>query len=297
MDAQVVDPVTGEDGVGEGDTPHLVLDGFSGPLELLLSLARTQQIDLAHLSVADLVDQLTAALQQAGASLGEKGNWLVMACWLLLLLRSRLLLPANAPAQHEAEAAADQLRAQLIELQAARALGSWLDRRPQLGHDVFARGKPELLGTSVGVQHQIDVIEFLWASMGLFSEGAEEPCASSVYRPRWADLYALGDARDRILRLLAEAPEGAPLGWFLPDAPAEGAIALPDALRRRAGWTSTFLASLELAKQGDVALAQEGLFAQIYVQRASVRLAGVEISRVDRELVADLSGSSVSVPT
>ena len=81
MDARAEDPRSGEDGAGEGATPSIVLDGFSGPLELLLSLARTQQIDLAHLSVADLVDQLATALQQAGPSLGEKGNWLVMACW------------------------------------------------------------------------------------------------------------------------------------------------------------------------------------------------------------------------
>jgi len=264
MDAHVAGAGSGEDGVGEGGTPHLVLDGFSGPLELLLSLAREQQIDLAHLSVADLVDQLAAALQEAGPSLGEKGNWLVMACW-LLLLRSRLLLASDATAQQEAEETPDELRARLLDLQAAQALSAWLERRHQLGHDVFARGQPELLGTSVSQQHQVDVIEFLWASMALFADGADETDAVSVYRPRWADLYTVGDARDRILRLLAEAPDGAALSRFLPDVPDEGTIAIPAALRRRAGWTSTFLASLELAKQGDVALAQEGLFAPILV--------------------------------
>jgi hypothetical protein len=86
-----------------------------------------------------------------------------------------------------------------------------------------------------------------------------------IYRPRWADLYTVRNARDRILRLLAQAPDGAALSRFLPDVPDEGTIAIPAALRRRAGWTSTFLASLELAKQGDVALAQEGLFAPILV--------------------------------
>jgi segregation and condensation protein A len=84
MDARSAEAELGADGAGEWATPHLVLDGFSGPLELLLSLAREQRIDLAHLSVADLVDQLAAALRGAGPSLGEKGNWLVMACWLLL---------------------------------------------------------------------------------------------------------------------------------------------------------------------------------------------------------------------
>ena len=81
MDAHSAEAAPGEDGAGEGATPHLVLDGFSGPLALLLSLAREKQIDLAHLSVADLVDQLAVALQQARTSLGEKGSWVVMACW------------------------------------------------------------------------------------------------------------------------------------------------------------------------------------------------------------------------
>ena len=230
MDARSAEAEPGEDGAGEGATPHLVLDGFSGPLELLLSLAREQRIDLAHLSVADLVEQLAAALQEAGPSLGEKGNWVVMACW-LLLLRSRLLLAGDAPAQQEAEETTDELRSRLLDLQAAQALASWLERRRQLGRDVFARGQPELLGTSVSQQHQVDVIEFLWASMALFTDSTEE----------------------------AETPA---------------------ALRRRAGWTSTFLASLELAKQGDVALDQEGLFGPIHVQRASIRFASAEISRV-----------------
>ena len=205
-------------------------------------------------------------MQEAGPSLGEKGDWLVMACW-LLLLRSRLLLAADVPAQQEAEETTDELRARLLDLRAAQALASWLERRHQLGRDVFARGQPELLGASVGLQHQVDVVEFLWASMALFEDGADDGETTAVYRPRWADLYTVGDARDRILRLLAQAPDGAALSRFLPDVPDKGTIAIRAALRRRAGWTSTFLASLELAKQGNVALAQEGLFMPIHVSR------------------------------
>ena len=271
MDAHVAERASGQDGGGEGDTPYLELDGFSGPLALLLSLARAQQIDLARLPVAKLVNQLVNALQAAGPSLGERANWLVMACW-LMLLRSRLLLPADAPGQQEAEEAADQLRGHLLALQAGRALASWLDRRPLLGRDVFARGQPELLGSFAGVQHQVDVIEFLWAAMGLFDDGTDETDAVSVYRPRWAELYTVGDARARILQLLAETPEGGPLGWFLPGPPGEGSITIPAELRRRSAWTSTFTASLELAKQGDVALAQDAVFAPIHMGRCLRRL-------------------------
>jgi segregation and condensation protein A len=265
MDARIANAVSGLSGAGEGDTPYLELAGFSGPLDLLLTLARTRQIDLAGLPLRELVDQLATALQQTGPSLGERGAWLVMACW-LLLLRSRLLLPADVTAQQrEAEDAAAELRGRLLDLQRAQALARWLDRRPQLGQDVFARGQPEPLGTFLGAQHQVDVIEFLWAAMGLFGDGDEEPGARSVYRPRWADLYKLGDACDRILRLLASAPDGAPLGRLLLDVPAEGAIVIPAELRRRGAWTSTFLASLHLTKEGEVVIVQEGAFAPIHV--------------------------------
>src|SRR3954452_7924682 len=84
----------------EGGTPLLTLDGFSGPLERLLTLARAQQVDLGGLSLRDLVDQLNAALQQAtpAMKLSQKADWVVMAAW-LMLLRSRLLLPADTPIQ------------------------------------------------------------------------------------------------------------------------------------------------------------------------------------------------------
>jgi segregation and condensation protein A len=285
MDARIVAPEPGFGEDGEGDTPHLELDGFSGPLDLLLALSRTRQIDLAGLPLKGLVDQLATALQQTGPSLGERGAWLVMACW-LLLLRSRLLLPADATTQQqEAEGAAAELRGRLLDLQGVQALARWLDRCPQLGQDVFVRGQPEQLGTFLGAQHQVDVVEFLWAAMGLFAEGDEEPGARPVYRPRWADLYTLDDARDRILRLLAAAPEGAPLGRLLPNVPAEGTIMISAELRRRAAWTSTFLASLELARQGDIALSQDGVFGPIRVQRTRARIADDEISKVGTELV------------
>jgi len=265
MDARSAETEPGEGGAGEGGTPHLVLDGFSGPLALLLSLAREQRIDLAHVSVADLVDQLARVLQEAGPSLGEKGNWLVMACW-LLLLRSRLLLAADAPAQQEAEEAPDELRARLLDLQAAQALSAWLEGRRQLGRDVFARGQPELLGTSVGLQHQVDVIEFLWASMALFVDGADDVETAAVYRPPQLDLWTALDARARILQLLAEAPDDAPLDWFLPYFPppqAEIKTPAPLPLRRRGAVASTLIAGLELARDGMVALYQPTAFATI----------------------------------
>ena len=139
-----------EPGAGEGGSPFLTLDGFAGPLDHLLTLARAQKIELEEISLTALVDQLVAALRQAPANmpLGQKGNWVVMAAW-LVQLRARLLLPADSPAQQEAAAEADQFRGRLVALEDMQALAGWLERRPQLGHDVFARGRPEVFGVSV----------------------------------------------------------------------------------------------------------------------------------------------------
>jgi len=102
----------------EGHAPRLELDGFSGPLDLLLSLARAQRIDLLRLSLRGLVEQLAPALQQA-ATLAERGDWLVMAAW-LVLLRSRLLLPQATPAREAAQRQAARLRGRLLGLGACR---------------------------------------------------------------------------------------------------------------------------------------------------------------------------------
>jgi len=234
-------------------------------LEHLLALARAQQIDLTQISLAMLLDQLAAALQHAGRGtpLGQQGDWVVMAAW-LLLLRSQLLLPADTPAQLAASVEADRLRMRLGALRDAQALADWLGRRPQLGQEVFARGQPELLGTAFESAHQVDVIEFLWASLALFDDDPA-PDTASVYRPLLTDRHAVAAARERILLLLAAAPDGAPLDRLLPAPPETAETAPRRALRRRAAWASTLIAGLELAKQGDVVLQQEGDFQTIQV--------------------------------
>ncbi len=244
--------------------PILALDGFAGPLDRLLALARAHRVDLARLSLPRLVDQLVAALGGA-APFERKGDWLVMASW-LLQLRSDLLVPADPARQRAAEAGAARLQGQLLALREVQALAAWLRGRPQLGHEVFARGRPEPLGLLAETRHQVDVIEFLWASLALFDDGAGAGTASR-YQPRRWDLHPVPEARDRILRLLAEAGEGRTLGALLPAALMEG-LAPETALRRCSGWTSSFVASLELAKQGRVTLEQDEDFSAIQVSQA-----------------------------
>jgi chromatin segregation and condensation protein Rec8/ScpA/Scc1 (kleisin family) len=177
-------------------------------LDHLLTLARAQKVDLSEISLAALVDQLAAALRQAPAAtpLGQKGGWVVMAAW-LVQLRARLLLPADTPAQQHAAAEADQLRERLVALQEMQALAAWLEQRPQLGRDMFARGQPEVFGVSIETAHAPDVIEFLWASMALFDD-TPAPDTATVYRPIHLDLHPVAEARARILRLLNDRATG-----------------------------------------------------------------------------------------
>ena len=280
MDA---DSTWDEPAAGQGGTPALTLDGFAGPLDHLLALARAQKIDLAALSLVTLLDQLTTALQRAPASvpLGQKGDWVVMAAW-LVQLRARLLLPADPAAQHDAAAEADQLRDRLVGLEETQALASWLERRPQLGHDVFVRGhppsraqSPAVFGVSADAAQAIDVIEFLWASLALFDDDAGEPDTISVYRPALrSELHTVADARERILRQLAEMPEGGPLEQFLPQPHEAAGDRRRRALRQRSAWSSTFVASLELARQGEAALQQEKGFTAINVSSPTGRTNG-----------------------
>ena len=288
VDAAAEAFVAGPDRAGEGrsaDTPHLAIAGFDGPLAQLLTLARAQQIDLARIPLGELVDQLIAAMHAARETpLGQKGDWVVMAAW-LVLLRSRLLLPPGSEPQQDAEQAAGQLRGRLLDLAAAQALASWLDARPQLGFDVFPRGRPEVLGTCLEPAHQADVVEFLWASMALFDDGARDADTGVVYRPPWHDLHRPLEARQRILAMLASLPDGATLDRFLPAAETEEPISAHGALRRRSAWASTLLAGLELAREGDIALIQEGAFAPIHLRQADAE-AMATLERTDAAALA-----------
>jgi segregation and condensation protein A len=263
--------VAGQEEPGEGQpgtSPILTLDGYTGPLDRLLTLARAQQIDLSDLPLTALLDQLAAALRQAPAvtSLAQKADWVVMAAW-LVQLRARLLLPADAAAQQEAASEAGRLREQLMALREIKALAFWLESRPQLGHDVFARGQPEVFGVSVDPAHGVDVVAFLWASLALFDVDGP-PDTATVYRLPQLELHTVAEAHDRILQRLAKMPGGGPLVRFLPD-PDEGAQSdTRRALRRRSAWSSTLIASLELARQGEVVLGQEASFGDIEVASA-----------------------------
>lgn len=257
--------------------PVLHLDGFDGPMDLLLDLAERQRIDLGRLSIVGLVDQFLAAVDalRDRVALERRADWLVMATR-LVLLRSRLLCPESPEAAQAAERdAAAELR-RLDDLVAMRAAARWLGTRPILGEVVFARGVPEPTGLQLGTDHTVDVIGFLWACLDLFDDDDPGPETALQYRPVWEELHSVVEARERILRILHEAGDGSgeplTLRDCLPEAAtetdAEG-TPLQGPLLRASTWATTFSASLELTKQGEVAMEQEGAFDLVHLRKVA----------------------------
>jgi segregation and condensation protein A len=267
----------GTPATGSPAIPMLHLEGFDGPMDLLLDLAERQRIDWGRMSILALAEQFVASLEQLAdcVPIERRADWLVMATR-LVLLRSRLLFPKSSVAAEAAQRdAATELR-RIDDLAEVREAAAWLSDRPVLGQDVFARGAPDRLGVYLEAEDEADVVAFLWASLSLFEDDAEQLDTVARYRPKWADLYSVAEARDRILQILGEGGDGETLGHFLPElhgaADAGGPSKNP--LRCYSAWASTFSASLELAKQGDAALAQEEAFQPIYLGRCTAPLVG-----------------------
>ena len=233
------------------ETLLLNLDGFEGPLDLLLDLARAQKVDLARISILALVEQYLAIIEGARRiRLELAADWLVMAAW-LAWLKSRLLLPQTDPEAEEAEQSADQLAARLAELAAMRAGAAWLSARPRLGIDVFRRAAPESLTATDRSGLLADLPGLLRGYVDALRRGA----ARVTYQPRQLSFWTVQDAIGRLSATLGTMPAWTTLENFLP-----GQLSGQE---RAAAVASTLIASLELAKGGAVRLRQDGPFAPI----------------------------------
>jgi len=249
--------------------PVLSVEGFAGPLDWLLEMARAKKFDLAKLSIAALIEAFATAMQAglAGretARIGHWAVWTVMAATLTELW-SRLLLPANSPEAKAAQAEAEALRQQLLNRARMRGAADWLERRPQLGRDVFARGRPELVLGGGGAG---DLTELLRACLVALSV---PEAVAETYRPRPPQLWRVPDALARMDRLLGELPDGSPLAAFLP---AIGGGGPGRTLRYRAAVASTLIAGLERARDGALALDQAAAWKPILVRRVDRREIG-----------------------
>ena len=228
--------------------PVLHLEGFDGPMDLLLDLAERQRIDLGRISIVALAEQFVAALTDPGnrVPLDRRADWVVLAAR-LVQLRARLLFPADPAEQADAQAEAAAELHRLEAMRFVRAAGHWLATRPQLGWDVFAPPPPARDPRSAGV------VALMEACLAMLRGHVDTPeQAPSVYRPPWRDPWSVTEARARIRAKLHGQPEGEELTGYVPALPQAAAGATT-----RAAIASTLLASLELAKEGEVSLAQE----------------------------------------
>ena len=241
------------------ESDHLVLrlEGFEGPLDLLLELARAQKVDLAKISILALVEQYLAVIESARRiRLEIAADWLVMAAW-LAWLKSRLLLPEGVDGE-EGEQAADVLAARLRDLSAIRAAAVWLSGRPQLGQDVWARGAPEDHTEIDRSRLALDLGPLVRAYLTTMRRRS----ATRRYRPRPVTLWSVKEALQRLGSLLGSLPDWASLDQFLPET-------LGGPLERRAALASTLVAGLEMARSGVARLRQEHAFGPILVRRGA----------------------------
>jgi segregation and condensation protein A len=232
------------------DALTLTLDGWEGPLDLLLTLARAQKVDLHAISILALVEQYLAYLEQAKSlKLEIAADYLVMAAW-LAYLKSCLLLPRDEAADPSPEELALRLQLRLQRLDAMRDAGARLMGGDRIGRDVFARGWPEGLRLVRRSAWQATAFD-LYAAYGRVK--ARTQPAMHVVHDR--AVMTLEDAIARVAALIGEAIDWTTLEAFLPvtDNPAF----------RRSALASSFVAALELARQGRVELAQDGAFDEL----------------------------------
>ena len=232
------------------------LDGYEGPLHVLLALARTQKVDLRRISVLALAEQYLAFVEQARTLRIElAADYLVMAAW-LAFMKSRLLLPPDPEAEGpSAEDMAAHLAFQLERLQAMRQAAAQLLARDRLGADRFCRGDPDPTLRVRRVEWQAGLIDLMRAYARLKTRDEFRPFALDR-----RDIYTMEQALDRMRGLIGYAGDWADLTSYLPEGWGL------DPKRRRSATAATFAASLELAKQGQIEIRQRETFAPITIR-------------------------------
>jgi segregation and condensation protein A len=241
----------------------LALDGFEGPLDLLLALARLQKVDLIKLSMTALADQYLAFIEAAAElRLELAADYLVMAAW-LAYLKSRLLLPRQS--QDDVEPSGDELAQRLafrlMRLEAMRSAAAQLLERFQLGRDVYARGMPEGVRTVRDTTHTAQIYDLLKA----YADQRKRTAVHRVHVVKARTVWSIKDARSRLEALVGENAGC----WVQLDLFLQRYLPTPEA--SRTVLASSFGATLEMAREGLVEIRQEAPFAPLYVRQADGR--------------------------
>ncbi|WP_298261633.1 ScpA family protein [uncultured Litoreibacter sp.] len=233
------------------------VDGFEGPLDLLLTLSRTQKVDLRKVSILQLAEQYLIFIERAKElRLELAADYLVMAAW-LAFLKSRLLLPPDPTEEGPSgEELAAHLAFQLERLSAMREASAKLMARDQLGRDFFARGLPEDVTRVRKVTYTATLLDLM--------QGYARIKTKDEFRPFVMDrekVYTMEQALDRMRSLIGFAGDWSDLTTWLP----EGWEM--DPVKRRSATAATFAASLEMVKQGQIELRQGDVFAPIQIRK------------------------------
>jgi segregation and condensation protein A len=253
---ELPDPRFGKmDDVSEEERLIVDIDGFEGPLDVLLTLSRTQKVDLKQISILDLVKQYLEFVQQARElRLELAADYLVMAAW-LAYLKSRLLLPEE---ENEDELSAEELAArltyQLQRLGAIRDRAAELMSRNQMGRDMFARGAPEPVIVTRHHTYELSLYDLLKA----YSEQKTRGAAADIRIHKRA-VYTLDKAIERLSEMLGLAIDWTDLEQFMPSD-------IDDPQIIRSAKASMFTASLELAKNGKADIIQKQLFGPLFIR-------------------------------
>jgi segregation and condensation protein A len=241
-----------------GDEPSLMVDveGFEGPLDLLLTLARQQKVDLAKISILALADQYLAFIEEARKMRLElAADYLVMAAW-LAYLKSRLLLPEQHPAEGlSAEEMANALALRLRRLEAIRKFAEQLMNRPQLDRDVFERGQPEPIAEIKHPQWSATLYDLLSAYAS-----RRQIRSRSVVRVPKRTVWSLAEAREALERLVGQSMDWSPLDQYL-------IVYLTDPATTATVLASSFAAALEMIREGRLEAHQQSAFSPLYLRK------------------------------
>jgi segregation and condensation protein A len=235
----------------------VTVDGFEGPLDLLLALARTQKVDISKISVLQLADQYLEFIERAKRfNLELAADYLVMAAW-LAYLKSRMMLPQ--PNSQDGEPTADEmaarLRWRLQRLDAMREAAARLMSRDRLGREVFGRGAPEPMKV-VKLHTYTDT---LYDLLTAYATQRLKKVGGKTYKPVHIPVLLIEEARERIERMLGRIGNWSGLSGLLP-------IDWQGGARRRSALASTLLACLELTRDGRLELRQLKPFDEVYVK-------------------------------
>jgi len=237
----------------------LDVDGFAGPIDVLLTLAREQKVDLTQISILELADQYlvwVAKLRQANLELAA--DYLVMAAW-LAYLKSILLLPTSTDDEEPTgEEMAAALQFQLLRLESMQQAGEKLLARDQLGQDFFPRGNPEKFGYNLNGAFEASIYDLLKA----YGEHTHRSNVR-ILRIELSDLYSTDDGLKWLTKMLGSMPDWTSLLQFLP-------AEIKGDLVSRSMVASALSAALELTKQGELKIRQTETFGTIYVRAAQI---------------------------